>query len=272
MRNDYTKSTVLKELPVKLIVFVGHKIKGKNYYIQPQQHRGHELIYVDYGRMQLNVNTRKYILENGDCFLIPENTAHFLKGDNGKPFDFLNIVFKGSLLKSIGNQTLQTSHQERNIMLSLKQESENKVYHNRELLLVKLNELLLLLDRHHSQTIRGELPKGENRIKYQQVVIDKALNYLFEQRCKPLNIEHITRYAGISQSHLRMLVRKETGMSLRQHLRRFRIDFAKHLLKESPENVDTIAYRVGYNSIPHFCTIFKREVKMTPSEYAKSLG
>jgi AraC-like DNA-binding protein/mannose-6-phosphate isomerase-like protein (cupin superfamily) len=269
MRNDYRKNA--SDLPARTIVLVRHKIKRPGYSIAPQFHPGHELIYVDYGRISLSVNGQNFAMETGDCFIIPASVRHNFSGEQGRPFDFLNIVFRGTADESIACKVIQLLTPERRIMHTLKEESANRQEHTKSLMLLKLNELLLLLRRRQSQPAVPAEIKGDNRLRYQDMIVNKALRYLYEHMARPLDDEMAARHAGVSASHLRLLVRRETGMTLRRHLRKMRIDFAMHLLKESAENIDAIAYRTGYRSAPHFCSVFKRQVRMTPSEYAKSL-
>ena len=58
----------------------------------------------------------------------------------------------------------------------------------------------------------------------------------------------------------RRRIKQETGKSLSQHL------------MKSPLNMDELAWRVGYTSAPHFCTVFKKETGKTTTEFAQSLG
>jgi transcriptional regulator GlxA family with amidase domain len=118
-----------------------------------------------------------------------------------------------------------------------------------------------------------ELPvPGENRHRYYRDTVTKAMEYLEQHFSRPLDASKVARFAGVSPSHLRRLVHRETGMSLSGHLKRIRIESAKHLLMWSSDNIDKIALRVGYESASHFSTLFKRMTGMTPSDYTRSLG
>jgi len=37
-------------------------------------------------------------------------------------------------------------------------------------------------------------------------------------------------------------------------------------------DIAQIAYQSGYNSYPHFCTQFKKAMKMSPTEYRGTTG
>lgn len=269
MRNAYRKKILFNFLPASSIVLVRHKIKGTGYKIAPQYHPGQEIIYVDYGKLLLHLQRQTISLETGDCYIIPSNVRHHFEGEQGNPFDFLNIVYRGHIPSTLVNRVLHLLPDERRIMHTLKAETEAKLANNNLIVFLKLNELLLLLDRRKG--IGSAEMLGNNRLRYRNIQVQKALNYLFNNLAKPLNAREVAHHVGISDSHLRLIIQKETRQSLRQHLRRFRIDFAKHLLRESSENIDAIAYKVGYHSPPHFCTVFKTQVKMTPSQYAKSI-
>lgn len=216
--------------------------------------------------------TKRFKLGPGDCFLTSAGAIHYIKGEKAKPFSFLNIAFRGIENGSIFGRVLHLLPNERSVLQLLKAESENRPAYYQQMQVLKLTEFLLFLQRRNDSAIRPQPLTGENRLRYRKLMVRRALTCLAESISQPLNITAVSRAAGVSASHLRLLVRKETGLSLRQHLRQMRIEFAKRLLMESPANVDEVCYRVGYESVPHFCSVFKKLVKMTPSQYARSLG
>lgn len=270
MRNVHTKNRTIDDFTVRSVILIRHKIKVPGYKLQQQFHPGHEIIYVDYGKIHLYINEQQFLLQTGDLFIIPSNTKHRFEGEQGRPFDFLNIVFRGQVADELRLKVIQLIPEERRIMHILKEESEIRGHASKNMRLLKLNEILILLTRRQIFPITKM--EGDNRIHYQNTIVNKTLSLLYENLSKPLNVAELAHHAMVSDSHLRRVILKATGMSLRQHLRKMRLDYAKRLLHGSANNIDEIAYKTGYRSAPHFCTIFKREVKMTPSEYAKSLG
>jgi AraC-like DNA-binding protein len=271
MQNDAIKTALV--WPVTAVQSLHHKEKGKNYVTRRQKHPGCELIYVDYGTINLEVRKLPYTIKTGECFLIPSNIWHSLSGEEGKPFDFLNIVYIGGKMPRIQNRLLHLEPEERRLLDALKKESQTLLPHNRALMLLKLNEFILTLDRRaHMPAAPEKATLPENRLRHREKVVDRIRAYLQTHFSQELAVGEIARHLGLSSSRLRFLIKQETGLSMRQHLRQIRLEAAKRMLRETPDNIDEVCYKIGYQSVPHFCAIFKRATRMTPTEYARSLG
>ena len=258
--------------PAQSIRYVEHKGKKAGYTFPAEAHGGHEITYVDYGRMQLVLGGMNRVLSSGECAIIPSGTRHSIQSHEDKPFSFLNIMYDGRCPAALSRKILRLSPDEKTILLDLKREAENASLHHEAVLLLKLNLLLFSLDRNQRWTATRLPVASANQLSHSQQITHRALTYLEEHLTEPLNPELIAQHAGISASYLRRILRRETGKSLSQHLKQFRIEAAKKMLMESPKNINEVAWRVGYESVPHFCTVFKKETGKTTTEYAQSLG
>jgi AraC-like DNA-binding protein len=77
---------------------------------------------------------------------------------------------------------------------------------------------------------------------------------------------------GISESYLRARFRRETGISLGQHLRRLRLQKAMGLLLQSELSITVIADRCGFDSVYSFSRSFRHFTGMPAREYRKRFG
>ena len=59
-------------------------------------------------------------------------------------------------------------------------------------------------------------------------------------------------------------------MTFQDAVKKARMKKAKVLLRESNQNVETIAAGVGYENVEHFNRLFKKEYAMTPLQYRNS--
>lgn len=258
-------------LPAESVRLLRHKGHRSGDRFRDEGHCGHELFYVDFGKMVLATDTKSFVLETGDCVIVPARMFHSIRGRGGKPFDSLHLVYMGSAPRKLTRRVLHLLPEERRIMAAIRREEGFRLPESHAMAVAKLNELLILLQRRtHPGGDRTVL--GENRLRYRHLVVQNALGYLEANLSKPLDSAAVARYCGIGPSRLRTLLKSETGRSLRQHLRAMRVDLARQLLHESYKNIDAICYQVGYQSVPHFCTVFKAETGMTPTTFAKSLG
>ncbi|MFA7257229.1 MAG: AraC family transcriptional regulator [Kiritimatiellales bacterium] len=274
MQNDHPVNASGGSLhwPAQSIRFVEHKGKKAGYKFPRKSHGSHEIGYVDYGRMLLTMEKTTRVLSPGECIVIPAGTSHSIRSDGDKPFSFLNIMYTGRSPAALAKKRLTLSSDERRLMADLKHESESAAPHHGDILLLKLNLLLLSLDRNRRHKLVNIPITGVNRTTHNRQIVTRALTWLETHLQEPLNPETVACHAGVSTSHLRRLLKQETGKNLSQHLRTMRVETAKQLLLESPLNMNELAWRVGYTSVPHFCTIFKRETGKTATEFAQSLG
>lgn len=265
----------IRKLPVTAINYVLHKEKGRDYVLEFQKHDVLELIYVDYGKMELFISRRKLYLDTGMMAIIPSNKRHRFCGVEGRPFDFLNITFYGKIKENVFFRAIPLSAEERELLAGLKKEYLLQSPFHYEFMLVLLNELILLLQRRlNTDSISAtnvEFLAG-NSLNHRAVIIAKAMNYISDNFMRPLSADAVSRHAGISVSHLRKLMREETGLNLRHHIRAKRIEAAKKFLRESADTINVIAARVGYPNFSKFTLAFRKVTGMTPRAYSKSLG
>lgn len=67
--------------------------------------------------------------------------------------------------------------------------------------------------------------------------------------------------------YLSQLFSSVEGITIEQYIIRQKVEKAKELIIYDQESLSEIAYRLGYSSIPHFSSQFKKVTGMTPSEF-----
>ena len=82
-----------------------------------------------------------------------------------------------------------------------------------------------------------------------------------------MKIDDIAEYVNMSRSAFQTKVKELTGLKPIDYVTKVRMDRAKYLLKNSHENVNQIAYSVGYSDPKYFSRVFKRLVGETPTQY-----
>ncbi len=85
-------------------------------------------------------------------------------------------------------------------------------------------------------------------------------------------LKELAAQLAVSESHLRSSFRRETGMSLGQHLRRLRLQKAMGLLLQSDLSITQVAERCGFDSIFTFSRSFHRFIGMTARDYRRRLA
>jgi AraC-like DNA-binding protein len=78
---------------------------------------------------------------------------------------------------------------------------------------------------------------------------------------------------GFTPNHLSRLFKLHGSMTFHDYLAYVRIDRAKYLLKTYRPRVEEVAAQCGFSDSAHFCRVFRRLARCTPSEYRDgSLG
>ena len=82
-------------------------------------------------------------------------------------------------------------------------------------------------------------------------------------------IEEIAKEFGVSSNYLQHVFKKFTGTTIVEYRNARRLTKAKILLRGCDEKIIEIATECGYENASYFSEVFKKEVRMSPSQYRK---
>jgi transcriptional regulator GlxA family with amidase domain len=85
-------------------------------------------------------------------------------------------------------------------------------------------------------------------------------------------LAELARAVNLSPSYLCHLFKSETGMAPTHYVKVLRMTKAKELLETTFMSVKEIATRIGAHDGSHFVRDFKRQYKVTPTQYRRSMG
>jgi AraC family transcriptional regulator len=83
------------------------------------------------------------------------------------------------------------------------------------------------------------------------------------------DLDRLAAMAGLSKFHFHRLFKHATGVSPAKYLTTARMNEARRRLRETNDSVIAIAIELGFASASHFSQVFRRETRMTPSEYRR---
>ncbi len=86
------------------------------------------------------------------------------------------------------------------------------------------------------------------------------------------DLEELARIACFSMYHFHRIFRGMLGESVREHIRRLKLERAASRLKHSNTPVTTIAFEAGYESHEAFTRAFKAMAGISPSEFRLQKG
>lgn len=102
--------------------------------------------------------------------------------------------------------------------------------------------------------------------------ISSARQYVEKKYQQKFTVSDVANYVYLSPSHFSHLFKKDTGLSFVQYLNTYRVEKAEELLANTSFNISEIAFKTGFQSIPHFNRIFRKISKTSPREYRNAKG
>lgn len=116
-----------------------------------------------------------------------------------------------------------------------------------------------------------KLHKREQIKTNNYIVIERAIKYIKENLTADLSLENVAHYVGMSPIHFHNCFKTATSCTLRRYVEEQRIRKAANMLVTTNHTLAQIAYECGFSTQAYFSYAFKRRMKLTPREYAKSV-
>ncbi|RED89100.1 AraC family transcriptional regulator [Cohnella phaseoli] len=99
-----------------------------------------------------------------------------------------------------------------------------------------------------------------------------VLEYIEQNFSDRIELEEVSRLAGMSYSYFSKAFKKTMGLSFTSFVNRKKIAKAERLLATSGRNIDDIARSVGFENMAHFFKLFKRFNGCTPKEFKQKIN
>ena len=101
----------------------------------------------------------------------------------------------------------------------------------------------------------------------QDPVVLEAIRFIEDRYGEPITIDHVLDKVGVSRRNLENRMKRATGRTPYAALCRERVKRAKAMLAETRLTISQIARACGFDDQGNFGVMFKRETKLTPSQY-----
>lgn len=139
---------------------------------------------------------------------------------------------------------------------------ENPELVNEELLVLKLKELILLLNQtKDAPIVKQILTSLFSPISYSiKQIIDSHIY-------SDLSIDDLARLANLSLSSFKREFKKIFDDSPAKYIKRKKLERASELLLISNQRISDIAYDCGFNDLAHFSKSFQEKYNISPSNY-----
>lgn len=252
-------------------------------------HTFFELIYVYDGACQQQISNNSLSLRSGDICIVPpgikhsigvfdnsvvlnclirKNTLHniffnFLNNPNILSSFFLNNIYSENGNDYIVIHTGNDPEIKRGF-LYMYWESINQSLYWDQMISYTLMLIFGLLIRNYEKSI--EVPTFTQKVDVQRFAL---LQYI-QENFASVTLDQIAERFHYTPEHTSRLIKSTTGLTFTQILQRIRIEKAQVLLQDTNLTVTDIANQVGYETTEHFIRLFKKEMKVTPTQFRKN--
>ncbi len=248
---------------------------------ESHSHTFYELVFIKSGFCLHETSRQTELLIEGDCFLLKPGEWHRYIGSYMVElynclfnYDELIGLFDGKLLElpglSVGDPYtklhLDITEQKRELRIVkgiiYEQEQQEAGWEIK----VKSQLCSLLID--YSRTWERTQMLGDRHSAYPNYVT-RALELITDQYQETgLTVAGIASKVGVTADYLSRQFKNLCGIGVQEYIRRFRFSKAAELLVQGMSVNDTYK-AVGFVNLCHFSREFKRELGVSPTQYAK---
>lgn len=109
----------------------------------------------------------------------------------------------------------------------------------------------------------------ETEASASEILVKRALSIVKESYSEGINLEETARRLHVSEEYLGKQLKKETGLSFTEIIRKYRVDQVKRLLLDTELKLNQIAAMTGFSDPKYMSKVFRAEVGMLPNEYRR---
>lgn len=172
------------------------------------------------------------------------------------------------------NEALHLSPREEQIMWDLftrmqAEYNNNEDEYSRDIMLTHVDSMLKYSQRFYKRQFINRVPlTGKTTSKFNELLAAHFEKGGLSDRGLP-NVRDMAEKLHTSPRYLSDLLRQETGKTAMELIHIYLIGEAKNLLQGSEKTVSETAYELGFENLPYFSRLFKKEVGLTPVEFRK---
>jgi AraC-like DNA-binding protein len=250
--------------------------RSANYVFNGEAHDFWEMVYVSKGEVGVAADNRIFHCCPGTVIFHKPNEFHRIWNDGAQDIEFTVISFEaqGMYLRNLYDKVISLDANGRRAMKELQETiacngpdddymaknfRENEVA--RAAFCVDLERFLYLCAENEEAVAPGAVGSA--------AIFTAAVNRMYENIAQPIKIQEIADELHVSLSQLKRVFQKYTLKGVHEYFLALKIEKAKRMLADG-ESVCRTAAAVGFYNQNYFSAAFKREVGVTPSEWARN--
>ncbi|MFA6088027.1 helix-turn-helix domain-containing protein [Mucilaginibacter sp.] len=174
------------------------------------------------------------------------------------------------------NEALHLSPSEEQIMWDLYYKIEAEYLNNtdeysRDIILTHVDSILKYSQRFYKrQFINRTQLSGKTVSKFNDALAAYFANGLLVTQGLP-TVHAMASQLNLSSRYLSDMLKQETGKTAIDLIHIYLVNEAKNRLKSDDQRVSEIAYELGFENLPYFSRLFKKETGLSPNQFKKGL-
>lgn len=248
---------------VSQVAFAYYKKYAPGYMFRQENRSHHGLVFVLTGELTLRLDKETVCAKAGSILLLRQGDSYQLENTFYSDTEYIVISYLAkpddTLLTLLPERLFTTAYPQRYWDLFAAVVDLNAAYTicSQTRLRANVQEILccIIQEEHHlSLSMKESYP-------------EKALAFMENHFSSSLSSEDIAEAVGISVSHLRLLFKKQYGISLMQKLNKIRVRRAKELLSSGMFTLAEVASACGFQNEYYFSRVFKQHTGIPPGKY-----
>lgn len=263
-----------------------------NYSVPLHWHSEIEIIYIEEGQLEINIDMTTVIAKKSDCLFINSEQLHLINSVDNKTSLHHAIVFSPQILSSSYFDYCEINY----IIPILNNIISFPMLLPRDCQVSKriLNEITDMINVYKTANTGWQLSiksslykiisllisedmlintKNITSIKkdYRVDLIKKIINYIHKNYNSKIYIETLALEANMNVQYFCRFFKSIVGKTPIDYINSYRIEKSVELLQTKKLSISNIALSVGIDNFSYFVKQFKKYKNCTPSQYRKSL-
>lgn len=283
----YLRHRILNVVDVKelfALEYLDFEGKYKDY---SEKHNFFEMCYVLRGEITLTMEGDNFLLSCGDLILIEPNAEHSYFSADGNENRAFVICFEcpSPTARSLVGRKFKLNRDQEYFLSRIIKESEETFRTNKkdvlELLptpnfggqqaIILIIEYLLIGLIRQSSSENNPFIVFLNGKSFHSDLAELIKSYLERNVGKRLTLDEISEKFNYSRSFICKIFKEYTGESVISYFNRMKIEKAKRILAESKRSILEISELLGFSECKYFCSIFKKQEKISPTAYREKV-
>lgn len=245
------------------VKFAHHKLHAPGYCFQQSNRKHHGLVFVEAGELTLVTPNERISVPADSILLMRQHESYRIEATGTQSAAYTVVSYLAEpedvLLSLLPARSFVPSCPQRYRDLFASAVRLGSAYNicSQTRLRATIQDILCRIIQEH---YRQSLVQKEN-------YAETAMLFMEQNFATPLTCQQIAQAAGISDSHLRCVFRKQYGTSLTRTLNSIRIQRAKEMLQSGMFTLSETAAACGFQNEYYFSRVFKQYTGISPGKY-----